>query len=100
MVLLVGLLMTCRLMKFSRQLFAGALTKCLFNELTSLATFTACKTLGLDLRLSRRRDDDFDGLAHAAPPTETVNLIEPSASDCSVTVCPFLRASSFVFSTA
>ncbi len=89
MVLLVGLLLTCRLMKFSGQLFAGALTKSRFDELTGLTALAACKTLGLNLRLARGRDDDFDGWHHAAPPTVTVNLMEPSASEASVTVCPF-----------
>ena len=84
--LLRGLLLTGLLMKLSRQLFLSSLTQCLFDELTGRPAFTADKAPGLDLGLSRRRNDDFDGLAHAAPPTETVNLIEPSASDCSVTV--------------
>ena len=84
--LLRGLLLNGLLMKLSGQLFAGPLTKCLFDELTGRSAFTADKAPGLDLRLPRRRNDDFDGLAHAAPPTVTVNLIEPSASDCSVTV--------------
>ena len=84
--LLRGLLLTGLLMKLSRQLFLSSLTQCLFDELTGLTAFTADEAPGLYLRLSRRRDDDFDGLAHAAPPTVTVNLIEPSARLCSVTV--------------
>ena len=34
------------------------------------------------------------------PPTLTVSFIEPSSSDCSVIVSPFLRASSLALSTA
>ena len=67
--MLRGLLLTGLLMKLSRQLFLSSLTQCLFDELTGLTAFTADKALGLDLGLSRRRDDDLDGLGHAAPPT-------------------------------
>jgi len=62
------------------------ISACLFDELTGLTAFAADKAFGLDLRLPCGRDDDFDDLAHAAPPTVTVNLMEPSTSDCSVTV--------------
>ena len=79
MTLLVGLLLTGLLMKLSSQLFAGALTKSLFDELTGLTALAADKALGLDLRLSCGRDDDLDGFAHTAPPTCTVNLMDPSA---------------------
>ena len=82
----MGLLLTGLLMKLSRQLFLSSLTQCLFDELTGRPAFAADEAPGLDLRLPRRRDDDLDGLAHAAPPTCTVNLMDPSASDCSVTV--------------
>jgi type II secretory pathway pseudopilin PulG len=61
----------------------------LFDELTGLTALAADKTLGLNLCLPGGRNDDFDGRAHAAPPTVTVNLIEPSASESSVTVWPF-----------
>lgn len=87
-------------MELGRQLFAGALSQCLFEKLARFATFAAVEALGLDGRLAIGGNGDFNALVQAAPPTLTVSLIEPSACDFSVTVCPCLRASSFAFSTA
>ena len=87
-------------MKLSGQLLTGSLSQCLLNKLTGLTAFAASEAFGFHTGLAVRGDDDFDGFIQAAPPMFTVSLMEPSSSDCSVMVCPFLRASSLAFSTA
>ena len=86
-------------MKLGSQLFVSPLAQSLFNELTGLATFIAREAFGFNTRLTVRCDDDFYRFVQATPPTFTVSLIEPSSSDCSMTVCPFLRPSILAFST-
>ena len=98
--LLGGLLLLSDLVKLSSQRLADALAESLFNEAAGVAAFAANETFGLHAGLACRGNGDLDGLIQAAPPIWTVSLIEPSVSDCSVTVCPRLRASIRAFSTA
>ena len=88
------------LMELGFERLVSLLAEGLLDEPARVPTFRANKTFGLDARLTVWCDNDFDGFAHAAPPTLMVNFTEPSSSDCSVTVCPFLRASILAFSTA
>ena len=91
-------------MELGGECLADALAESLFQKLAGLATFAASKTFGLHFGLSGRRHGDLDRLKcrefQAAPPIWTVSLIDPSESDCSVSVCPRLRASMRVLSTA
>lgn len=99
--LLDGLLLVSRLVKLGGQRLADTLAEGFFNKAARVAAFTANEAFGLHAGLSGRRDSDLNGLGrHAAPPIWTVNLIDPSASDCSLIVCPRLRASIRAFSTA
>ena len=61
-------------------------TKGLLDKLAGLDTFASSKAFSFDFALALGVDDDFNAFAHAAPPTLTVNLIEPLSSLCSVTV--------------
>ena len=88
------------LMKVGRQRLTDTLAESLFNEAAGVAAFAANETFGLHTGLACRGHSDFDGLIQAAPPIWTVTLIDPSPNDCSVTVCPRLRASIRAFSTA
>lgn len=87
-------------MEFGSQRLTDALAESLFNEAAGVATFAADEAFGLHLGLASRGHGDLDGLIQAAPPIWTVSLIDPSVSDCFVTVCPRLRASMRAFSTA
>ncbi len=88
------------LMKVGRQRLTDTLAESLFDEAAGVAAFAANEALGLHAGLACRGHGDLDGLIQAAPPIWTVSLIDPSANDCSVTVCPRLRASIRAFSTA
>lgn len=59
----------CGLMKLRLEHFSGLPSECSLDELAGLAAPTAHEALGFDTRLTVRSDDDFDGLAQAAPPT-------------------------------
>lgn len=101
--LLDSLLLTSDLMELGRQRLTDTLAERLFNEAARVAAFPANEAFGLYVGLASRRDCDFDGLRcgrQAAPPIWTVSLIDPSDNDCSVIVCPRLRASMRAFSTA
>ena len=99
--LLDGLLLLNALVKLGRQRLADTLAESLFDEAAGVAAFTAHEAFGLHAGLTGRGDGDLDGLGrHATPPIWTVSLIDPSTSDCSVTVCPRLWASIRAFSTA
>ena len=67
---------------------------------SGFSTFSAGKALGLDGCFTLGRHDDFDRFHQVAPPTLMVSFSEPSASCCSVHVCPARRLSIFAFSTA
>ena len=98
--LLDGLLLLSDLVKLGSQRLTDVLAESLFNEAAGVAAFAANETLGLHAGLACRGHGDLDGLIQAAPPIWTVSLIDPSPNDCSVTVCPRLRASIRAFSTA
>ena len=98
--LLDGLLLLSDLVNLGSQRLADALSESLFNEAAGVAALAADEPFGLHVGLAGRGHGDLDGLIQAAPPIWTVSLIDPSASDCSVTVCPRLRASIRAFSTA
>ena len=98
--LLDGLLLLSDLVKLGSQRLPDSLAESLFDEAACVAAFTANETFGLHTGLACRGHSDFDGLIQAAPPIWTVTLIDPSPNDCSVTVCPRLRASIRAFSTA
>ena len=101
--LLDGLWLLTLLMELGGECLVDALAESLLDKAARIAAFTAHETLGLHAGLAGRRDGDLDGLQcgrQAAPPIWTVSLIDPSASDCSVIVCPRLWASMRAFSTA
>jgi len=75
-------------MKFAGECFAGRLAQCLLNEPAGIPTRGPLKALGLNGRLADGADRDLNDSRHVAPPICTVNLIVPSGSCCSVTVCP------------
>ena len=87
------------LMELGCELFAFAIAQGLFNQIAGFTAGFTSETFGLYGALSLGANSDLYGL-QAAPPTWMVSLIEPSASDCSLTECPCLRASSLAFSTA
>ena len=87
------------LMKLRLEYLIGLLTDGLFDESAGVPAFSAREAFSLHRGLTIGSDDDFDNL-QATPPTRIVSLMEPSLSGCSKTECPFLRASSFAFSTA
>ena len=62
------LLITGGLMKLRLQLLVSDLAQRAFDKLRGFPALRACKTFGLDLGLTVRRDRDFDRL-QAAPPT-------------------------------
>src|SRR5208337_4523510 len=95
--LLVGCL---ALVELSGQLLVSSRAQSLLNEATGFTAFTTGKATSLDLGLALGVDGDLDDLQAAPPPTRMVSLMEPSASACSVTWWPFLRASIRAFSTA
>ena len=97
--LLGGLLLLSDLVKLGSQRLADALAESLFNEAAGVAAFAANETFGLHAGLAGWRHSDLYEF-QAAPPIWTVSLIDPSPNDCSVTVCPRLRASIRAFSTA
>ena len=86
--------------EFAGQFLTGAFPESFFQKLTGLAALAAGKALGREAGLTRRGNDDFNDLVQWAPPICTVSFTLPSDSGCSKTVCPFLRASIFDFSTA
>ena len=97
--LLLDDLLTGGLVELGSQRLVDAMAESLLHELTGLTAFTADKAFGLNAGLPGRRHGDFDDFQEA-PPIWTVSRIDPSASACSVTVCPRLRASIRAFSTA
>jgi hypothetical protein len=88
-----------RLMEFGGERLRRLLAEGLFDELAGIAAGRAGEALGRDGGFALGSDDNLDCL-HATPPICTVNLIEPSASWLSVTMCPFFLASIRHFSTA
>ena len=87
------------MVKLGRQPFVDLLSKSLFEEPTCFTAIAAAEAFGLDLCLPGGGHEDLN-LFHIAPPTFTVNLMDPSCRGCSVTLKPFLRAWTFVASTA
>ncbi len=98
--LLLRLLGRLKLKVLLGQLLAGLLSESLLQEAAGLLAVGPGKALGLETRFTLRRNDDFDRLAHAAPPTWMVSLMLPSASLDSVTLWPLRLASSSAFSVA
>jgi len=88
-----------RLVKLGLEDFTGLQAKGLLNEPAGFTAFAASESLRFDFRLTVGSDKNLNGF-QMTPPTRTVSLMDPSASGCSKTVCPFFRASSFAFSTA
>ena len=72
----------------------------LLDKATGLDTLAAGEPLRFDGRAAFGIDQDFNSFVQAAPPTWTVNLIEPLSSRCSTTEWPFLRASILTRSVA
>lgn len=93
------LLRTRNLMKLWLQMFRRRLTQRLFHEPAGITTLGTGEPVSFHLRLTVFGHSNLDSFQET-PPTLTVNLIDPSSSDCSVTEWPFLRASSVAFSTA
>src|SRR5208282_3654876 len=97
---LLELLIGClTLVELPGQLLVSSRAQSLLDESTGFTAFTAGEATSLDPRLTFGVDSNLDDL-QAAPPTRMVSLMEPSASVCSVTWCPFFRASILAFSTA
>jgi len=82
----IGLLLGFSVIKLVREFFTLLDAKGLLKKAASLSASASCKSLGLNLGLTLRRNDDLDKLAQAAPPTWTTSLTLPSLSDCSVTL--------------
>ncbi len=78
------LLRTGNLVKLRLQMFRRRLAQCLFHKSAGVTTLGTSKPMRFDFGLTVFRDGDLDDFQDA-PPTLTVNLIEPSSSDCSVT---------------
>ena len=86
-------------MKLGLEHFTGLLAQSLLNQPAGVAAFGTREAFGFNVGLTIGSDCDFNSF-QITPPTRTVNLIEPSVSGCSNTVCPSFLASSFAFSTA
>lgn len=72
----------------------------LLDKATGLDALAAGEALCFNGRATFGINHDFNTFVQAAPPTWTVNLIEPLSSCCSTTECPFFRASIFTRSVA
>lgn len=72
------------LMKLGLELLVRPSTESLFQESAGRAAFRTDEASGFDAGGTTRSDDEFDRF-HAAPPTLTVSLIEPSCNGCSMT---------------
>ena len=86
-------------MKLGLEHFTGLLAQSLLNQPAGVAAFGTREAFGFNVGLTIGSNDDFNSF-QITPPTRTVNLIDPSVSGCSNTVCPSFLASSFAFSTA
>src|SRR5271165_4951302 len=87
------------LVEFRSQFLTSALAESLFDGPARIPALAAGEAARFDLGLTLGVDGDLDGF-QAAPPTRMVSLMEPSGRVCSVTWCPFMRASILAFSTA
>lgn len=67
------------------ELLSGALSQGLLQKLARHSALAADETFGFHSGLTVWGNNDFDGPFQFAPPTSTVNLMEPSESCCSVT---------------
>ena len=83
-----------------RKLQARSSSKRLLEKAAGRLTVGAREAAGSDPCFSLRGNNNFDDLAQLVPLTLTVSLMEPSASCCSMTVCPCLRPSILHFSAA
>src|SRR4051812_24251498 len=88
------------LVELGGQALGGAFAQRLLEESAGVLTGWAGKALGLHDDRALGINGDLDRLQMPPPPTDTVSLIDPSASNRSLTLCPALRASSLAFSTA
>ena len=87
-------------MKLGSFSFLGPVAECLFNKATGFDALAAGEPFGFNGRVAFNIDQDFNSLIQAAPPTWTVSLTEPLSSRCSLTECPFFRASILTRSVA
>ena len=91
-------------MKLGFEHFTGLLAQSLLNQPAGVAAFGTREAFGFNVGLTIGSNNDFNGFQccgiQITPPTRIVNLIDPSVSGCSNTVCPSFLASSLAFSTA
>lgn len=87
------------LVELGGQSFAGLFAQDSLQESAGVLALRAVEATCFQADIAHWGNDKFDCF-HAALPTAMVSLIEPSARDCSVTVCPWRRASSVAFSVA